>query len=85
MTNKSYLKGRAKEYRIMKKYRDRGLTVIRSAGSHGFADLVAIDFQKKWIYWIQCKPDSMSTTERNKLLLENERINGEFTNVFIIE
>lgn len=40
MTN--YEKGRAYEYRVKKKLEDEGWTVLRSAGSHGFADLVAI-------------------------------------------
>ena len=38
-----YERGRAYEYRIAKKLRAEGWTVLRMAGSHGFADLVAIE------------------------------------------
>ncbi len=40
--NANYLKGRAKEYRVMKEWREKGWTVVRSAGSHGLFDVIAI-------------------------------------------
>lgn len=67
MPNKNYLKGRAKEYRLKKELERAGLIVLRTAGSYGFADLIAID-KKKWlIRFIQCKPNNFS--EREKVLL----------------
>ena len=56
-----YERGRAYEYRIAKKLRAEGWTVLRTAGSHGFADLVAIEqaiqFPNEFrrIKLIQCK------------------------------
>lgn len=41
MPNKNYLAGRAMEYRVMKDLRSKGLEALRTAGSHGVADIVA--------------------------------------------
>jgi hypothetical protein len=42
MPNRNYLRGRAHEYAIKRKWERDGWTVLRTAGSHGFADLVAL-------------------------------------------
>lgn len=42
MVNKNYQRGRAKEYRIKKKYEKCGYYVVRAAGSHSVCDLVAM-------------------------------------------
>ena len=44
MPNRNYIRGRDKEYRVAKKLRDEGWTVLRMAGSHGEFDLVAIKY-----------------------------------------
>ncbi len=65
MPNKNYIAGRRFEYKIKKLYEKQGYTVLRSSGSHGFADLIAVR-QDKFIYrdaimykariiFIQCK------------------------------
>lgn len=41
MPNSNYLAGRASEYKVMKDLRSKGLEVLRTAGSHGVADIVA--------------------------------------------
>lgn len=41
MPNKNYLAGRAMEYKVMKDLRSKGLEALRTAGSHGVADIVA--------------------------------------------
>ena len=41
MPNSNYLAGRAMEYKVMKDLRSKGLEVLRTAGSHGVADIVA--------------------------------------------
>ena len=41
MPNKNYLAGRAMEYRVIKDLRSKGLEALRTAGSHGVADIVA--------------------------------------------
>jgi len=40
--NKNYLRGSRKEYLAKKQLEEKGFFVIRSAGSHGVADLCAI-------------------------------------------
>ena len=53
MGNKSYIKGRNFEYRVKKYYENKGYYVIRSAGSHGIFDLIAISNTK--VLGIQCR------------------------------
>lgn len=50
-----YARGRAKEYKLKHLLEDEGLYVIRSAGSHSFADLIAIDDKNAIIRFIQVK------------------------------
>ena len=40
---------------------------FRSAGSHSPIDVVTIDQQHRIIELIQCKPDSMSDTQKKRL------------------
>ena len=42
MANKSYLKGRRRENYIRKKYEAQGYACIRSSGSKGAVDVIAI-------------------------------------------
>lgn len=42
LPNKMYGRGRRYEYKISKKLRAEGWTVLRTAGSHGLFDLIAI-------------------------------------------
>jgi Holliday junction resolvase len=44
MPNKAYGRGRALEYQMKDKLEKQGYFVVRAAGSHGVADLVAIDY-----------------------------------------
>jgi hypothetical protein len=80
MTNKNYKKGRKKEYKIKKLLEKEGYIVLRSAGSHGFADLVAVRKPKerevREIKFIQCKPENFRESERKKLLKEYEWLDG---------
>ncbi len=64
MANKNYIAGRNFEYKVKKYYESKGFTVLRTSGSHGFADLIAVrNFQIylskvyfiKTIEFIQCK------------------------------
>lgn len=54
MPNPNYKAGRAFEYKIAKLWRELHYTVIRSAGSHGFADLMAFCAECP-VFAIQCK------------------------------
>lgn len=44
--NKRYRKGVEAEYRLKRYLEEAGWTVVRSAGSHGFWDLVAFKFKR---------------------------------------
>lgn len=47
MPNKNYLRGRAYEYKAKKYLEEQGYTVVRTAGSHGPWDLIAIRGEEK--------------------------------------
>ena len=56
MTNPNYQRGVRFERERKKAWKESGHTVLRTAGSHGAFDLVAIPLQLKWpVSLIQCK------------------------------
>jgi len=73
MPNANYIKGRAKEYKVKKQLEDDGWIVLRTAGSHGFADLVAV--KRYAILFVQVKPDNYPSEKLDK---EFKWINGDF-------
>jgi len=85
MPNRNYIKGRRKEYKVVSRAREKGYLAFRSAGSHSPIDVVVIDKKKKKIYFIQCKPDTLSNNKRDQLLEENQELNGDFKVKFIVE
>ena len=78
MGNRNYEKGRRKEYKVIHEAKDKGHIAFRSAGSHSPIDVVSIDLLERQIRWVQCKPDTMSANARQKLLDENNLLNGGF-------
>lgn len=54
MSNKNYVKGRAFEYKRKKAWERDGYIVLRTSGSHGFADLIAVKPGYPPVF-IQCK------------------------------
>ena len=52
--NSNYIRGRAFEYKRMKEWREWGYTCMRTAGSHGFADIIAVKAGRP-VEFIQCK------------------------------
>jgi len=78
MPNKNYLKGRKKEYKVLKECRAKGHIALRSAGSHSPIDIVDINLVERIIRFVQCKPDSMSENAKNKILEENSLLKGPF-------
>lgn len=54
MPNKNYLSGRAFEYRRKKFWSENGLTMLRTAGSHGVFDLIGF-MPSGGVVGIQCK------------------------------
>ena len=76
--NANYIRGVRKERKIKTEYEKNGWICLRSAGSHGFADVVCIHPEKEIIRFIQCKPESMSNKKKEELTkMWNERIYGE--------
>jgi Holliday junction resolvase len=79
VTNKNYVKGRRKEYLIVKRLKEQGFEIAqRTAGSHSPFDVIGIDINKKIIKLIQSKPDSMNAHQQQKIRNENKNLNGLF-------
>ena len=76
MPNKNYLKERRKEYRVAKDLRMLGWDVLRTAGSHGFCDLIALKHEIKRIRFIQCKPDNFSKLKIARLNQKYKYLNN---------
>ena len=78
MPNKNYIKGRKKEYKIVKEYRDKGFDIVqRTAGSHSPFDVIAIHTKEKKILLVQSK-SSVPQSARDKLVIDNRLLNGKF-------
>jgi Holliday junction resolvase len=85
MTNKNYIKGRNKEYRLINELRKRGFDIVqRTAGSHSPIDIIAIHKYKEEILFIQSKPDNFSEKEESKLNNKYNYLNGLYKCSFII-
>lgn len=85
MANKNYLKGRRKEYKIVKEYKELGYDIVqRSASSKSVVDVWCVDKERKVITLIQAKPDSMSVNAKGKLLRNNAWLNGVFVVEFVV-
>lgn len=62
MPNKNYVKGRRKEYKIMKELKKDGFDIAqRTAGSHSPIDVFAINKLTRVIKLIQAKPDDFNS------------------------
>ena len=83
MPNKNYLKGRAKEYKVRDELLKEGFDIVqRTAGSHSTIDIIAIQKNIRVIKFIQCKPDSMSEKNKEKIKEENYWLNSVFRTEF---
>lgn len=80
-----YLKGRRKEYKIMKEEALAGRLAIRSAGSHSPIDVISIDYKHRVIKLIQAKPDNYPESRMKKLIKDNEKLNGVYKVEFSVE
>ena len=66
MPNKNYQRGRAFEYRVKNELEKFGFIVLRTSGSHGFSDLVAL--KDNVVYFMQLKYGAKITTkEKDKM------------------
>ena len=73
-----YKRGRAREYKIMNRLKEKGWLAIRSAGSHSPVDIVAINEKTREIWLIQVKPKSMSQSMKDILIAQSQAYNGFF-------
>jgi len=62
------IKGRKYEWKIRDRWRAKGYYVVRSAGSKGIIDLVAINPKTKKIVLIQCKSYKLSKPKEKRIL-----------------
>ena len=62
MPNSKYRAGRDLEYAAARDLEDNGYFVIRAAGSHGLADLIA--FKTEQVLIVQCKTDGKMTARQ---------------------
>lgn len=84
MPNPKYIKGRKKEYSIVKREKEKGRLAFRTAGSHSPIDVISIDTNTKIIRLIQSKTN-ITNKEKDKLSNNNIKLNGLFNCIFIIE
>lgn len=55
MPNPNYESGRRFEYEMMKLWKSQGSIVLRTAGSHGFADLIRVSKDGGYTDFVQLK------------------------------
>lgn len=67
MPNLMYNQGVRKERRLVNSAKEQGNIAFRSAGSHSPIDVCIIDPVAEQVWFIQCKPDSMSEAEKGKI------------------
>ena len=79
MPNSNYVKGVKKERFFVNRAKSEGKISFRSAGSHSPIDVVIIDLQARRIEFLQCKPESMSNSKKEKLEQELKNLNNEFS------
>jgi hypothetical protein len=80
MPNRNYVKVRVKEYLICNLLKEKfGFDIAqRTAGSHSPFDIIAVSFANKEIRLIQCKPESMSENQKEKIKEKNIGLSGLF-------
>ncbi len=76
---KLYKKGVRKEYQLKHRLEKLGYFVVRSAGSHGAADLVAINPETKEIHLIQCKTYECSEKQKSIILQPLKALEGQYS------
>ena len=79
MSNRNYVNGVYRERKIVNQARDDGMISFRSAGSHSIIDVIVIDTEHHVIKLIQCKPESMSSNAKSKLLSSLSYIDGQYS------
>ena len=86
MPNSNYIKGRKKEYKIVKEFKDKGYDIVqRTAGSRSPFDVIAIRKEDNRITLIQVKPNNISERSIAKLYKESEWLDTIYRCEFIIK
>jgi len=67
---KAYTKGARAEYKLKRKLEEAGWTVVRSAGSHGYWDLVAFKFRKGHVDIALIQVKAFEPTGRPKVIVQ---------------
>ena len=85
--NRNYIKGRKLEYELKKMYEELGCTCLRTAGSHGFADLVVIN--KAGVMFVQAKV-CKSETEAKRMITRFKKspflaLSDRYEQVFVVK
>lgn len=84
MPNRNYIKGKCKEQKLAKSWRDKNtrenfpFIAIRSAGSHSPIDVCVIDLEHHEIMLFQCKAGEFPESEKKKLLEQFKDLNAIF-------
>ena len=67
---KAYTKGARAEYKLKRKLEEAGWTVVRSAGSHGYWDLVAFKFRKGHVDIALIQVKALEPSGRPKVIIQ---------------
>ena len=73
-----YQKGAKYEYKTMVEYKEKGYYCIRSAGSHGIVDIVAINPHLRIICLIQCKSGKIYKPEKERIMKDLKQFEGNY-------
>ena len=85
MVYTNYHKGRKYEYKICNQLKKEGFDLVqRTAGSKSSLDIIAIRQSDNKIILVQAKPKNLSDSAKNKLLEENDWLNGKFDVEFVV-
>ena len=83
MPNKNYQRGRRFEWEVKKDLEKQGYAVMRTAGSHGAYDLIAIyDGTSLYVRFIQCKVVKKLTDGVKKTLLKELKTSSPVTKAY---
>lgn len=86
MPNSNYIKGRKKEYKIVKEFRDKGYDIVqRTAGSRSPFDVIAIRKEDNRITLIQVKPNNISQGQVDKIYKDNDWLDTVYRCEFIVK
>jgi Holliday junction resolvase len=75
--NKNYIRGRNAEYYCKKRLEAEGYSVIRTAGSHSPADLIAANGNMVYAIQVKASRRNLSEKERDELIAFAQKVRAE--------